>query len=74
MRSKRCQQGVDETLANKAIGQLFQASGAVLGRAKVPPRAHVAEMIAYAGTTAAGLEAIKTSSLAEAIERGLNAA
>ncbi len=66
--------GIEETLANKAIRQLFQASGAMLGGANVPPRAHVAEMIAYAGTTAAGLEAMKASSLAEGIERGLNAA
>ncbi len=36
--------GIDETVANKAIRQLFRASGAILGSAKVPPREHVAEM------------------------------
>jgi pyrroline-5-carboxylate reductase len=31
-------------------------------------------MIAYAGTTAAGLETMKTSALADGIEQGLDAA
>lgn len=66
--------GIDEAVANRAVSQLFLASGAVLAASPEPPGAHVSEMIAYAGTTAAGLEAMQKSALADGIELGLDAA
>ncbi|MBL4757866.1 MAG: NAD(P)-binding domain-containing protein [Rhizobiales bacterium] len=66
--------GIDAAVANRAVRQLFQASGTVLGSSPTPPAEHVNDMIAYAGTTAAGLEAMKVSALADCIEEGLDAA
>ena len=66
--------GIDPVVADRAIRQLFRASGEVLANSAASPGEHVGEMIAYAGTTAAGLEAMKASPLAAAIERGLDAA
>jgi pyrroline-5-carboxylate reductase len=66
--------GTPEHIANRAVRQLFRASGAVLGAAGQEPVAHVDDMIAYAGTTAAGLTAMQASPLADCIERGLDAA
>lgn len=66
--------GIDPMIADRAIRQLFGAAGAVLAQSDTSPGEHVREMIAYAGTTAAGLEAMRTSPLAESIEKGLEAA
>ena len=66
--------GIEPTIARRAIGQLFHASGVVLAQSGVPPEEHVRDMITYAGTTAAGLEAMKASPLAASIEEGLQAA
>ena len=66
--------GIDPAIADRAMRQLFRASGVVLAESEASPGEHVREMIAYAGTTAAGLEAMKVSTLAESIERGLDAA
>ena len=66
--------GIDVAVANRAVCQLFQASGTVLATSPAPPGEHVSGMIAYAGTTAAGLEAMKASALADGIEQGLDAA
>ena len=66
--------GIDTAVANRAVRQLFLASGTVLAASPTPPAEHVREMIAYAGTTAAGLETMKTSALADGIEQGLDAA
>ena len=65
---------IDKTIAERAISQLFLASGTVLADSLAPPGEHVRDMIAYAGTTAAGLEAMKLSGLADGIEQGLDAA
>ncbi len=66
--------GIDPTIADRAMRQLFHASGIVLAKSETSPGEHVREMIAYAGTTAAGLEAMKVSTLAASIEQGLDAA
>lgn len=66
--------GVEPTVADRAIRQLFRASGTIMAEDTATPGEHVAAMIAYAGTTAAGLEAMKASPLAMAIEAGLDAA
>ncbi len=66
--------GVDEAIANRAIGQLFRASGTIFTDLPKTPKEHVNEMIAYAGTTAAGLDAMKLSAIAEGVEEGLDAA
>ncbi|MDA3902497.1 MAG: NAD(P)-binding domain-containing protein [Desulfuromusa sp.] len=66
--------GIDPLIADRAIRQLFHASGVFLSQSKASPGEHVNDMISYAGTTAAGLEAMKSSSLAVSIEHGLEAA
>ena len=66
--------GIDPAIADRAMRQLFHASGVVLAESEASPGEHVREMIAYAGTTAAGLEAMKASTLAASIEQGLEAA
>ncbi len=66
--------GIDPGIADRAMRQLFQASGVILAETEATPGEHVREMIAYAGTTAAGLEAMKASTLATSIEQGLEAA
>lgn len=66
--------GIDPFIADRAVRQLFHASGVVLAKSEASPGAHVRDMIAYAGTTAAGLKAMKASPLAASIEHGLEAA
>jgi pyrroline-5-carboxylate reductase len=66
--------GIDSTIADRAIRQLFHAAGVVLAQSDASPGEHVRDMIAYAGTTAAGLEVMKASPLAATIEKGLEAA
>jgi pyrroline-5-carboxylate reductase len=66
--------GIDPAIAVRAVRQLFHASGVMLAESEASPDEHVREMIDYAGTTAAGLEAMKISTLAESIEQGLDAA
>ena len=66
--------GIDPAIADRAMRQLFHASGVVLAESEASPGEHVRDMIAYAGTTAAGLKAMKASPLAASIEQGLEAA
>ena len=66
--------GIDPAIAVRAVRQLFHASGVMLAESEASPDEHVREMIDYAGTTAAGLEAMKISTLADSIEQGLDAA
>lgn len=66
--------GIDPAIADRAVRQLFHASGVVLAGSQTSPGEHVRNMIAYAGTTAAGLKAMKASTLAVSIEQGLEAA
>ncbi len=53
------ERGISPIIADRAIRQLFKASGHILATEDKQPGRHVAEMIAYAGTTAAGLEGMK---------------
>ncbi|WP_296062800.1 pyrroline-5-carboxylate reductase dimerization domain-containing protein [uncultured Amphritea sp.] len=66
--------GIDPVIAERAIRQLFHASGVVLATAETSPADQVKAMIEYAGTTAAGLNAMQASPLADAIAEGLAAA
>ncbi len=66
--------GIDPAIADLAMRQLFHASGVVLADSQASPSERVREMIDYAGTTAAGLEAMKASTLAASVEQGLDAA
>ena len=66
--------GIDPAIADRAMRQLFHASGVMLAESEASPGEHVRKMIDYAGTTAAGLEAMKVSTLAQSIEQGLDAA
>ena len=67
-------QGIAPAIAERAVRQLFKASGIVLAQSPEAPGAHVSAMLDYAGTTAAGLEAMRASPLAENIASGLAAA
>ncbi|MCY0095842.1 pyrroline-5-carboxylate reductase family protein [Hoeflea ulvae] len=66
--------GIAPAIADRAVRQLFFASGAMLMHGKPTPSDHVQEMIDYAGTTAAGLISMQNSPIAEAIAEGLDAA
>nr|WP_214650016.1 pyrroline-5-carboxylate reductase dimerization domain-containing protein [Palleronia pontilimi] len=67
-------QGVPEAIAHRAIRQLFAAAGDSLSGSDAPPRAAVDAMIAYAGTTAAGIEAMEAAGLGDVVATGLEAA
>ncbi|WP_018388697.1 pyrroline-5-carboxylate reductase [Ancylobacter sp. FA202] len=67
-------QGVDPQVARRAVGQLFHAAGALLAGSEQPAADFVAEMVDYAGTTAAGLEALRAAGLADVVAEGLEAA
>lgn len=66
-------QGIPPEIADRAIRQLFLASGQMLAEGASAAE-HVQGMVDYAGTTAAGLEAMRASPLAELISAGLTAA
>ncbi|WP_428032227.1 pyrroline-5-carboxylate reductase family protein [Ancylobacter sp.] len=67
-------QGVAPDVARRAVGQLFHAAGAMLATSERPAEAFVQEMVDYAGTTAAGLGALRTAGLTEIVAQGLDAA
>jgi pyrroline-5-carboxylate reductase len=66
--------GVPKEIADRAVRQLFHAAGVVLDSDPKSPAAHVESMIAYAGTTAAGMLALRELNLAGGIGQGLEAA
>ncbi|PWE32672.1 pyrroline-5-carboxylate reductase [Maritimibacter sp. 55A14] len=66
--------GTPPDIAALATRQLFRASGAIMADPQNDPADYVAEMIAYAGTTAAALETLRRGPLAEAIAEALDAA
>lgn len=66
--------GVPAEVADRAVRQLFHAAGVVLDSTPKSPAEHVEAMIAYAGTTAAGMLALRDSNLSRAIGQGLDAA
>ncbi len=67
-------QGIAPDIADRAVRQLFLASGRMLAEGQATPAEQVREMVDYAGTTAAGLNAMIESDLSEAISDGLLAA
>ncbi|WP_371348347.1 pyrroline-5-carboxylate reductase family protein [Ancylobacter sp. IITR112] len=67
-------QGVAPVVARRAVGQLFHAAGAMLAGSERPAAEFVQEMVDYAGTTAAGLEALRAAGLTEVVAEGLEAA
>jgi pyrroline-5-carboxylate reductase len=66
--------GIEPRTANRAIHQLFHASGVILAEGPATPADQVQAMIEYAGTTAAGLKAMRGSPLASLVHEGLDAA
>ncbi len=66
--------GIAPDLADRAIRQLFLAAGTELAEGTPTAEQHVAEMVAYAGTTAAGLDILARSDVAEVVDRALAAA
>ncbi|GGE93156.1 NAD(P)-binding domain-containing protein [Stappia taiwanensis] len=66
--------GIAPEVADRAIRQLFLSAGTILSQEAPTPCEHVEAMIDYAGTTAAGLEKMRASPIAEAISEGLEAA
>ena len=66
--------GISPDVADRAIRQLFLAGGTILAKDGPTPAEHVAGMIDYAGTTAAGLASMQTSPIARSISDGLDAA
>ncbi len=65
--------GIPTETADTAIRQLFLSAGTMMAKGKSPGD-HVTEMIDYAGTTAAGLIALRDNGLADAVDAGLEAA
>lgn len=66
--------GIAPDVADRAIRQLFLASGTMMAKDGLTPAEHVAGMVDYAGTTAAGLVAMQGSPIAKSIAQGLDAA
>ncbi|HEY9213891.1 MAG TPA: pyrroline-5-carboxylate reductase dimerization domain-containing protein [Ancylobacter sp.] len=67
-------QGIEPKVAERAVRQLFLAGGHLLSQSDEPASAHVQAMIDYAGTTAAGLLAMRAAGIDDAVVRGLEAA
>ena len=66
--------GIPPRLADRAVRQLFLASGRMMAEGALGPEDHVRQMIDYAGMTAAGLNVMEDSTIREAIANALKAA
>ena len=66
--------GVPSEIADRAVRQLFVAAGRMMAEGAATPAEHVQESVDYAGTTAAGLAAMRASGIAADIAKGLDAA
>jgi len=66
--------GVPPAVADRAVRQLFLASGHALAQGGETAADHVAGMLAYAGTTTAALESLRALPLDQALARALDAA
>lgn len=66
--------GITPEIADRAIRQLFLGAGNMMAEGAATPADHVREMINYAGTTAAGLLAMRDSGIDADIARALDAA
>lgn len=67
------EQGVTPRIADRAVRQLFLAAGKMMATGDMTPADYVQDMIDYAGTTAAGLEAMEASGIKADIATGLAA-
>ncbi|NIZ13524.1 pyrroline-5-carboxylate reductase [Phaeobacter sp. HF9A] len=65
--------GLAPAVADRAVRQLFLGAGQMMAEGPARPSDHVQEMIDYAGTTAAGLQVLRQSQVAELIGEGLDA-
>ncbi len=66
--------GIDEDVANRAVKQLFLGAGTMMANGHTTPNQVVQEIIAYNGTTTAGVRSMQASSLSDNISAGLQAA
>jgi len=69
-----CARGISPAVADRSVRQLFLAAGRMMAEGETSPSQHVRQMVDYAGTTAAGLNRMKQTSIAEDIALGLDAA
>jgi pyrroline-5-carboxylate reductase len=67
-------EGVPAAVADRAVRQLFLASGRALAEEAATPAGQVQAMVDYAGTTAAGLVALRRSAVANEVAAALGAA
>lgn len=65
--------GIPPEIADRAVRQLFLGAGTLMSEGAMTPAEHVKQMIAYAGTTAAGLEAMEASSITADMAGALDA-
>ncbi len=68
------ERGIPPAIADRAVRQLFLGAGTLMSAGAMTPADHVEQLIAYRGTTAAGLEAMARSPIASDIAAGLDAA
>ena len=66
--------GVSRRIAERAIKQLYHASGVAMARSTLSPAEHVRQMLDYDGTTAAGLRQMLGTVLRDPIGAGIEAA
>lgn len=66
--------GVTPATADRAVRQLFLASGQAMAEDSASPAEHVRAMLDYAGTTAAGLARLEALGIDRTIHEGLAAA
>lgn len=66
--------GIDPKIADRAVRQLFLASGNEMSLSDLTPAEQVAAMVDYAGTTAAGLTQLQASSIKSTLHKGLDKA
>ena len=66
--------GIAPNIADRAIRQLFLAAGQMMSEGSMTPADHVKFAVDYAGTTAAGLNAMKRLPISAEIAEGLDAA
>ncbi|WP_169568655.1 pyrroline-5-carboxylate reductase family protein [Sneathiella limimaris] len=67
-------QGIPVHIANRAVRQLIAGSGRIFEQSEKAPETYVQEMIDYVGTTAAGLNIMKETSIVEDVQKGIAAA
>jgi pyrroline-5-carboxylate reductase len=66
--------GVNIDVANRAVKQLFLGAGTMMANGDTTPNQDVQEIIAYNGTTTAGVRNMQASSISDDISAGLQAA